>query len=93
MSRWMDVYLQEDWQALSASVRDISARWRNVNYVQTKRYSHKQQQTLFDDGLCGQVIFDTDSVISYLPILRLGEELNIGKGSSRGLGSYRVEVF
>lgn len=75
-----------DWITRAESVRiaQQSLQWRDW-----ERYSSRQRTTMTLGGLTGTIIYE-GSLGPFLPILRLGEVTHVGKGTSFGLGHYRL---
>jgi hypothetical protein len=75
-----------DWIALAQGVR-VTAHalaWRDW-----ERYSSRQQTTMTLGGLVGTVTY-AGNLAPFLPLLRLGQVIHAGKGTSFGLGRYRL---
>ncbi len=64
-------------------VRD-ETRWHDW-----ERYSHRQDRKMKLGGFVGRALYRGD-LAPFLPILALGEWVNVGKGTSFGLGRYRM---
>lgn len=62
-------------------------RWR-----ERIRFSNRQKTTMNQGGITGVVTYHGD-VTPFLPLLRLGEYLNIGSDTVFGLGRYRLEAL
>jgi len=60
-----------------------------TRWIDWTRYSTRQKQQMQLGGMTGTVVF-TGETGKYLPLFRLGEFLHIGKGSTFGLGKYRL---
>lgn len=63
-----------------------------VRWNERERYSNRQKTTMKQGGITGEVRYKGD-VTPFLPLLRLGEYLNIGSGTVFGLGRYRLEAL
>lgn len=74
--------LVERTQAVKAVASDL--RW-----VDWQRYSARQEETMLMGGFLGTATFE-GPIAEFLPILRLGEWLHVGKGTVFGLGLYRL---
>ncbi len=75
-----------EWIGLAGAVRVVehSLRWQDW-----ARYSSRQQTTMTLGGLLGTITYE-GPVGPFLPLLRLGEVTHVGKGTSFGLGRYRI---
>jgi len=73
----------------ATSVRVASDRlW----YSRRKRYSYRQQQEVYLNGIKGAIRFQ-GPFHSFLPLLRAGELVHIGKGISCGNGRMMAELL
>jgi len=77
--------------------REILAPAARVKVVESglrwydwERYSARQQGRMALGGFVGRITFAGD-LAPWLPLLRLGEVLHVGKGTAFGLGRYRME--
>ncbi|NTU52817.1 MAG: CRISPR system precrRNA processing endoribonuclease RAMP protein Cas6 [Chlorobiaceae bacterium] len=67
-------------------VRLVESKTRWLDWT---RYSQRQQQPMQLGGIMGNVTF-TGKTGRYYPLFRLGEYLHMGKGTTFGLGKYRL---
>jgi hypothetical protein len=56
------------------------------------RYSSRQRARLQLDGILGNVMYHGSAVGRFIPLLRMGELLHVGKGTVLGLGRLELEV-
>ena len=70
--------------AQAVRIKRSSLRWRDW-----ERYSTRQRNTMKLGGLVGEVTYEGE-LTAFLPSLRLGELVHVGKGTSFGLGKYLV---
>lgn len=75
--KWID-------SARSVVVKESSLRW-----LDWERYSHRQRTKMKMGGVVGSAIYE-GQVRPFLPLLRAGEIFHAGKGTSFGLGKYRI---
>jgi CRISPR/Cas system endoribonuclease Cas6 (RAMP superfamily) len=54
-----------------------------------ERYSNRQETRMKMGGFMGEITYEGDFE-PFLPYIRLGEYMHVGKGSSFGLGRYEV---
>lgn len=75
-----------EWIALAEQVRTVSS---SLVWSDWTRYSSRQETVMQMGGLLGQAVFEGPLAV-FLPLLRLGERVHAGKGTSFGLGRYRL---
>lgn len=75
-----------DWIALAQQVRTVSS---SLIWSDWTRYSTRQETVMQLGGLTGRVVFE-GPLAPFVPLLRLGEIVHAGKGTSFGLGRYRL---
>ncbi len=71
--------------AKAVKVENSRLFWR-----QKKRFSHSQKQDVFLNGLEGEIAF-RGPVSAFAPLLKAGEIVHIGKGTSSGNGRMRLK--
>ncbi len=74
------------WIECAAEVQQVAA---GVRWHDWERYSQRQEQKMKLGGLVGDVEF-AGKWGPFLPLLRLGAHLHVGKGTSFGLGRYEI---
>jgi CRISPR-associated endoribonuclease Cas6 len=83
-------HLELDYRGLierAGSVRVIDSRLR---WWDLERYTNRQAGKLKVGGLIGEVEYEGQAIGEFLPLVLAGELLNVGTGTSFGLGSYQV---
>ncbi len=73
--------------AASVQVKSSTLRWYRV-----ERYSTRQESYMNLDGYVGEITFSGD-MAPFLPYLKMGEFLNVGKDASFGLGKYYMSLI
>ncbi len=58
-------------------------------WVDWERYSNRQKVRMKLGGLAGRIIY-RGRLSEFMPLLRAGEVFHVGKGTSFGLGKYRI---
>jgi CRISPR/Cas system endoribonuclease Cas6 (RAMP superfamily) len=82
--RWEGDYRELLTRAEKVRVARSDLRWQDWT-----RYSARQRQRLLMGGFMGEVEFEGE-LSSFLPLLKMGEALHVGKGTVYGLGWYRL---
>lgn len=77
-----------EWIDAAHRVRTVS---HNLEWFDWERYSNRQQTSMRLGGLLGSITFE-GPVDPFLPLLQAGEITHVGKGTSFGLGRYRVDT-
>ncbi len=67
------------------NVKSDGLRWHDW-----ERYSSRQKAKMNMGGLVGSAVFEGKELGKYMPLIRMGEILKVGKGTSFGLGEYRI---
>jgi hypothetical protein len=75
-----------DWIECAAGIRTVAQK---VQWYDWERYSTRQQTHMKLGGLIGSITFE-GALDPFLPLLLAGEVTHVGKGTSFGLGRYRV---
>jgi len=63
----------------------------NLTWFDWERYSHRQKQKIKLGGFVGEITY-RGVLKPFLPYLKAAEVLHIGKGTTFGLGKFRIEV-
>jgi CRISPR-associated endoribonuclease Cas6 len=85
-----DTELSLDFCALIAAAEQVMTVSRRLRWYDWERYSARQDTRMKLGGFVGYATF-TGELEPFLPLLRLGAMVHIGKGTSFGLGKYEVE--
>ncbi len=87
--------LETDFARLTAESKLVHFKMAALAWTDWTRYSSRQKQTLQMGGLIGSVDLDLASALlhEFWPYLWLGQYIHTGKGTSMGLGKYRIEVL
>ncbi len=81
--------LDLDFKGLIERARSVLKVESRLRWMDWERYSARQQSTMLMGGLVGLVTFE-GPLPEFLPLLRLGELVHVGKGTVFGLGLYRL---
>ncbi len=79
-----------DYKALVAKAETVAAVSSDLRLVPWERYSHRKDTRMNMDGMIGEVVYEGD-VGEFMPLLRLGEMIHVGKGCVFGLGKYKIK--
>jgi len=83
--------LETDFAALTRAARAIEAAQVELRWHDWTRYSSRQDTLLKMGGLLGRVTLAGADLEPFWPYLWLGQWTHAGKGTSMGLGKYRIE--
>lgn len=80
-----------DWQGIISRAKEqVSTINSNLYWYDWERYSQRQVKKMKMGGFVGEATFSGD-ISEFLPFLKLGEYLHIGKGTVYGLGKYEIK--
>jgi len=82
--------LDIDFKAFGSAAEKIKVVRDSTRWVDSSRYSWRRGVSQDLSGFVGEVIFEGD-VDTFLPYLRLGEYLHLGKNAVFGNGWFRIE--
>jgi len=82
--------LKLDFRGLIDRARDVETAERDLRWYDWERYSGRQKVRMKLGGFVGRVSFRGE-LEEFWPLLVLGQEVHVGKGTSFGLGWYRIE--
>ncbi|MGP8322062.1 MAG: CRISPR system precrRNA processing endoribonuclease RAMP protein Cas6 [Methanosarcinaceae archaeon] len=79
-----------DWKGIiSRAEVGVKTVYSDLCWHDWERYSNRQEKRLKMGGFMGDITFEGD-LAEFLPFLRLGEYLHVGKGTVYGLGKYEI---
>jgi hypothetical protein len=81
--------LDLDFRGLIAAAEQIETVNSDVRWYDWERYSARQDARMKLGGFVGNVTYQGD-LQPFLSLLRLGEVVHVGKGTSFGLGKYEI---
>lgn len=84
--------LECDYKAYIEDAEKIETVSNNLQWLDWERYSTRQKQKMTLGGVLGNVKYEGD-FRQFMQILRLGEYIHVGKGTSFGLGKYRMKNY
>ncbi len=80
---------EADFTGLIQQAEGVRTLERNLHWREQSRYSRRQQSVLKMGGFTGEMLFEGD-LRPFLPLLKAGEYVHVGKGTVMGLG--RIET-
>jgi hypothetical protein len=78
-----------DFKGLIAKAQEIQVTERNTKWYDWERYSGRQDRRIKMGGLVGDIAFSGD-LLPFMPLIKAGEVVHVGKGATFGLGKYSV---
>ncbi len=82
---------RHDVRELLVAAKEVVTAAENLHWVHLQRYSFRQEREVAMGGVAGQITYRGD-LAPFMPLLRLGEHLHVGKNTAFGLGHIRVEA-
>lgn len=79
-----------DFKGLIERAGAVKTVERDLRWMDWERYSHRQETKMKLGGFVGGITFQ-GQLEEFWPFLRLGEWVHVGKGTTFGLGQYRIE--
>ncbi|MCL0065556.1 CRISPR system precrRNA processing endoribonuclease RAMP protein Cas6 [Dehalococcoidia bacterium] len=81
--------LDLDYADLIEKARNVRIVKSNLHWYDWERYSSRQKAKMKLGGFVGDITFEGD-LAEFMPFIKLGEYLHVGKGTSFGLGEYVI---
>ncbi|MBF8276366.1 MAG: hypothetical protein HW390_1439 [Candidatus Brocadiaceae bacterium] len=81
--------LDMDFRGLIENARAVKQTASDIHWYDWSRYSTRQEEWMSLGGILGNVSYGGD-LSEFMTLLRLGEYIHVGKGTSFGLGKYEV---
>ncbi len=82
---------QPDFSPLLSKAGDVKSTSDKLFWYDWVRYSGRQKTTMKFGGLRGKICFE-GPLGPFMPYIRLGEQVNVGQGTSFGLGRYELAI-
>lgn len=80
-----------DYRSIIAQAEAVEMKDCSLAGCQWNRYSTRQERMVEMEGMTGAATYEGD-VGLFLPFLRAGELVHVGKGTTFGMGKYEMEV-
>jgi CRISPR-associated endoribonuclease Cas6 len=81
--------LKLDFKAIIESSKQVETSDGQVQWRDWERYSARQDTKMKMGGFVGEADY-AGRLREFVPLLKMGEKLNVGKGTGFGLGRYRI---
>jgi hypothetical protein len=79
-----------DFTPLIEKSKEVKVIDKKINWQQQMRFSYRQEKNVSMGGVSGWIEFAGD-LSEFMPYLRIGEFLHIGKSTGLGLGKIKIE--
>ena len=95
LSRLAEVHCDEtwelEWKELIEMANDrVSTVSSGLKWHDWKRYSQRQETKMSMGGFLGEITLEGE-LLEFMPFIKLGELLHMGKGTVYGLGKYAIK--
>jgi len=78
-----------DFKGIIEQSKEIEVKEKNLSWYDWERYSGRQETRMKMGGFVGEITFEGD-IEPFMPFIKAGEVLHVGKGTGFGLGKYRI---
>ena len=79
-----------DFKGLIEKAKTVQVVTRDLRWYGWERYSGRQERKIDMGGFVGEITFEGD-MRPFMALVKAGEVLHVGKGTTFGLGRYRIE--
>ncbi len=79
-----------DFRGIIRKAKDVKVVKRGLRWFDWERYSARQDSRMKMGGFVGEITFEGD-IKPFMPFIKAGEVLHVGKGTSFGLGKYDIK--
>lgn len=80
-----------DYKGLVARAEKVEVGNSTLRWFDWKRYSNRQEQSMLMGGMIGEITYRGD-LGEFVPLIRYGEKVHLGKATTFGLGQIRVII-
>lgn len=81
----------ESWQSMFSRLEEVKGAASDFKWAELTRYSSRQKQLLQMGGLMGSMQLEALPSI-WVQLLKIGEWVQVGKGTTMGLGKYKLTL-
>lgn len=79
-----------DFRGIIEKAQDVKVREKNLRWYDWQRYSGRQETRIKMGGFVGEISFEGE-VEPFMPLIKAGEILHVGKGTGFGLGRFKIQ--
>jgi CRISPR-associated endoribonuclease Cas6 len=79
-----------DFKGIIGEAKEIKVQKKNLRWYDWERYSGRQETRIKMGGFVGDITFEGD-IGPFMPLIKAGEILHVGKGTGFGLGKYEAK--
>ncbi len=81
---------QWDFKGIIEMAKRIKTKDSSLKWYDWERYSARQDTRMKMGGFIGEITFE-GNIEPFIPLIKAGEILHVGKGTSFGLGKYKIQ--
>ncbi len=89
---YSDKPFEIDFNALINKAEKVRTLTSSLAYQDLSRYSTRQEQRIPMSGYLGEITYQ-GNLTEFVPYLKIGEKIHLGKGTVFGMGKYKMEVM
>lgn len=78
-----------DFKGVIDKATEVHVKKSNLKWYDWERYSFRQDTKMKMGGFVGEIVFEGNTE-PFMPLIKAGEILHVGKGTSFGLGKYEI---
>jgi len=78
-----------DFKGIIEMAKEVKVKKRDLRWFDWERYSGRQETRIKMGGFVGEISFE-GNIESFMPLIKAGEILHVGKGTAFGLGKYEI---
>jgi len=80
---------QWDFRGIIEMAKEVRVKQNSLRWFDWERYSARQDTRMKLGGFIGDIIFE-GNINPFMSLIRVGELIHVGKGTTFGLGKYEV---
>jgi hypothetical protein len=90
LNTWGQGEADLDYPDLARKAAAITIADNHLTWFDWKRYSARQDKKMFMGGLTGEITY-TGDLTPFIPLLKMGQTVHVGKNTAFGLGQFILE--